>query len=177
MITCFDVDYPRRTEAAASGRHGTGTDATVAATRDDSLDMRFAVITETLYSRPLLFHSSRGFCRLIRESRREQEMSVQWRSRLAVAAVALLAAAIVTTSSGAVRASASSCENWTGMQPPSPGHQSGLSGVIAVSPCNAWAVGSSLNASAEQPLSLAEHWDGAAWNVVPTPSPAAPRRP
>ncbi len=96
-------------------------------------------------------------------------MSLQWRHRLAVLAVVLLAMALVTAS-GVARASASSCENWTGMQPPSPGDQSGLSGVTAAGPCNVWAVGSSLNASAEQVLTLAEHWNGTGWKVVPTPS-------
>jgi hypothetical protein len=99
-------------------------------------------------------------------------MSLQWRHRLAVLAAALLAMAPMTAF-GAARALASSCENWTGMQPPSPGDQSGLSGVTAAGPCNVWAVGSSLNASAEQLLTLAEHWNGAAWKVVPTPSPDA----
>ena len=97
-------------------------------------------------------------------------MGGQWRSRLAVLVVALLATALVTAS-GEASASARGCENWTGLPPPSPGDGNGLSGVTAVSGCNVWAVGSTLNATAEQLLTLAEHWNGTAWKVVPTPSP------
>jgi hypothetical protein len=47
------------------------------------------------------------------------------------------------------------------------GAKSTLSGVVALSATNAWAVGKGRNGAA-----LAEHWNGTAWAVVPVPTPA-----
>jgi hypothetical protein len=44
-------------------------------------------------------------------------------------------------------------------------------GVIALSPRNAWIVGSSTRAQGDEET-LIEHWDGSAWNVVASPNPA-----
>ncbi|HET7013026.1 MAG TPA: hypothetical protein VFI65_03895 [Streptosporangiaceae bacterium] len=98
-------------------------------------------------------------------------MSGRWRTRALAALAAPLLATAMVTSSAPAGAAAASCENWTGFLPPSPGDSDGLSGVSAASPCNVWAVGFSLNAASEQLLTLAEHWNGATWQVVPTPSP------
>jgi len=100
-------------------------------------------------------------------------MPVRWRTRALAALAAPLLAAAIVISQGPAGASAATCENWTGFPAPSPGDSDGLSGVTAVSRCNVWAVGSTLNAAGEQLLALAEHWNGAAWQVVPTPSPDA----
>ena len=45
----------------------------------------------------------------------------------------------------------------------------------ALGPCNAWAVGFYQNVTNGQILSLAEHWNGTAWKVMPTPSPDSDR--
>lgn len=65
-------------------------------------------------------------------------------------------------------ASAATCQNWTGVPPPSPGAWSVLNGVTTF-PCRAWAVGWYDNGPASQTLIL--HWDGTAWARVPSPSP------
>src|SRR5690242_573129 len=61
---------------------------------------------------------------------------------------------------------------WQAVPSPSPAHQSGdanqLSGVAALSATDAWAVGWSLAFSGGGYQTLAEHWDGNQWNVVPT---------
>src|SRR6266700_7983539 len=53
---------------------------------------------------------------------------------------------------------------WTVVSSPSGGQ---LNGVASVSANDVWAVGQTL-----APGTLAEHWDGTAWSVVPTPNPA-----
>ena len=57
--------------------------------------------------------------------------------------------------------------SWHRVSSPSPGERDvGLSGVAAVSPSDAWAVGGrGLRA-------LTERWDGTAWSVVPSPNPS-----
>jgi hypothetical protein len=54
-----------------------------------------------------------------------------------------------------------------------PGDQD-LSGVLAFSPSDAWAVGScslgQLGSLTETTRTLVQHWDGSAWNVVPSPN-------
>jgi hypothetical protein len=47
-----------------------------------------------------------------------------------------------------------------------------LSGVVATSPTNAWAVGSYNKGMTIQ--TLVEHWNGKKWSVQPSPSPASP---
>ncbi len=70
-------------------------------------------------------------------------------------------------------ASASTCFNWTGVQPPSPGTvDNRLSGVAVLSSCNAWAVGAYFNDQNEDfGQTLIEHWNGSSWKQVPSPSP------
>jgi hypothetical protein len=49
------------------------------------------------------------------------------------------------------------------------GEGNGLESVAAISPTDAWTVGSAtVNGT---PQSLTEHWNGSSWNVVPSPSP------
>jgi hypothetical protein len=65
--------------------------------------------------------------------------------------------------------------SWTKTTTPSPGGDSGftlLSGVTAISPANAWAVGysaTSLSSGTGQPLVL--HWNGTSWKKVAVPAP------
>jgi len=59
----------------------------------------------------------------------------------------------------AARAGSSNCVAWTGFQPPAPGPR--LAGVAAISACSAWAVGEN---------GVIEHWNGATWTVVPSPT-------
>jgi hypothetical protein len=54
--------------------------------------------------------------------------------------------------------------------PPSPGSNGALSGIAAVSPSLAWAVGAYTNAQQGQSTLLAR-WDGSAWTRVPSPNP------
>ncbi len=46
-----------------------------------------------------------------------------------------------------------------------------LNGVSAISANNAWAVGSSWNSETGASQTLIEHWNGARWRIVPSPSP------
>jgi len=105
-------------------------------------------------------------------------MSRQWRTRHTLCALAapLATAALLTTPGAAgiaaAGAQAPSCQAWTTTLPPSPGAgDNEFFGVSALSACDVWAVGN-YRAVANGPLlSLAEHWNGTAWKVVPTPNP------
>ncbi len=59
--------------------------------------------------------------------------------------------------------------DWTRAESPSPGFDL-LLGIDALTPNDAWAVGHSTVAG-PFPRTLALHWDGVSWSVVPTPSP------
>ena len=49
-----------------------------------------------------------------------------------------------------------------------------LTSAAAISPSDVWAAGYTRDATSLTPLrTLAEHWDGTAWSVVPAPSPGA----
>jgi hypothetical protein len=99
----------------------------------------------------------------------------QWLARrtLRVLAVQPVLAGLLTAGmSGG--ASASTCVNWTGSQPPNPSSvRNGLQGVAVLSSCNAWAVGY-YNGTARQ--TLVEHWNGTAWRQVRSPNPGGPAR-
>src|SRR5690348_4711666 len=104
-------------------------------------------------------------------------MAVQWRTRRSLGA---LAASLVTAglviAPGAAAAPTASCQVWTGVPPPSPGGvANGFLGVRALGPCNVWAVGLYQDVTDGPILSLAEHWNGTAWKVVPTPNPDSGR--
>lgn len=49
-----------------------------------------------------------------------------------------------------------------------------LLGVTAVSPTSAWAVGSFFDSASDGTKTLIQHWDGAAWTIVPSPNADAP---
>jgi hypothetical protein len=66
-------------------------------------------------------------------------------------------------------ASASTCESWTGLQPPNPGSNNSLNGVTVLSSCNAWAVGYYANGGIQS--TLIEHWNGSTWRQVSSPNP------
>src|SRR5439155_26088550 len=87
------------------------------------------------------------------------------------------AALLVTPSTAgahAAKAQAPSCQSWTSTLPPSPGAvDNEFFGVTALSPCDVWAVGSYRAVATGPLLSLAEHWNGTAWKVMPTPNPGA----
>ena len=79
---------------------------------------------------------------------------------------------------GPAAASAAACQAssgaqvWGGPTPPSPGTAyNEFKGVTVLSPCDAWAVGFDQN-SGGLDQTLIEHWDGAAWTVVPSPDVA-----
>lgn len=51
--------------------------------------------------------------------------------------------------------------------------QLSLSGIAAVSPADAWAVGRAVQVKAGNTTgALVEHWDGTSWNIVPNPASA-----
>ena len=52
--------------------------------------------------------------------------------------------------------------------------ENSLLGVTAVSPTNAWAVGWFHDGTSGVSKTLIQHWDGAAWTVVPSPNADAP---
>lgn len=68
-------------------------------------------------------------------------------------------------------------ENWNGYQWSIIPHSrdignDGLSGVAAVSATNVWAVGDALISYPFHYKALIEHWDGATWSLVHSPSPS-----
>ena len=66
--------------------------------------------------------------------------------------------------------------HWNIVSSPSPDGDAPLSGVSAASASDVWAVGT-VNASptgcGPHCLTLAMHWDGSSWTVVPTPNPSS----
>src|SRR4051794_15170465 len=67
-------------------------------------------------------------------------------------------------------ASAACTPGWRSLAPPSPGSYGNFfGGVTALSPNDAWAVGAWDDLDAGH--TLAAHWDGSRWTVVPTPNP------
>ncbi len=93
-----------------------------------------------------------------------------------LAAPAMLAGAFAMAGPAAAASAATSaatCEAWTGTQPVSPGTiDNTLTSVTVLSPCDAWAVGFDIG-SGNVDQTLIEHWNGAAWTVVPSPSPGS----
>jgi plastocyanin len=66
-------------------------------------------------------------------------------------------------------AAGTSCPpTWTLSTLPSGGESATFYGVTAISASDVWAVGSLYDGV--QDRTLAEHWDGAAWSIVPTPN-------
>ena len=105
-------------------------------------------------------------------------MSRRWLTRrtLCILTGPLAAAALLITpgpaGAAAARAAAPPCHSWTSTLPPSPGAgDNEFFGVAALSACNVWAVGNYRMTATGTLLSLAEHWNGTAWKVVPTPNP------
>jgi hypothetical protein len=67
-------------------------------------------------------------------------------------------------------------ERWTGSRwrlvaTPPLAHGGQLTGVVAFSSHDAWAVGAYFAQIGSTPKTLTEHWDGSAWSVVPSPAP------
>ncbi|MEO8973437.1 MAG: hypothetical protein ABI406_17765 [Ktedonobacteraceae bacterium] len=68
-------------------------------------------------------------------------------------------------------------EHWNGSawgaveSPKTPLDNSILSGVAAISPTDAWAVGLAYSNSTNAQQTLIEHWDGTSWAIVKDPSP------
>ncbi|HYK32036.1 MAG TPA: hypothetical protein VEV63_08740 [Streptosporangiaceae bacterium] len=108
---------------------------------------------------------------------RSSGLTLRWRVRPILGAfAALLLPVTLSTWPGTAMASAAHCSVWTGVPPPSPGAVTNtLGGVTALSSCNVWAVGLYQDVADGPIVSLAEHWNGRAWTVVPTPDPDADR--
>src|SRR5262249_58537090 len=89
----------------------------------------------------------------------------------AALAAPLLLAATAGGPGPATGATAASCQVWSGAAAPSPGgFEDELDGAVMLSPCSVWVVGSEGN-GVSATKNLVEHWDGASWTVVPSPSP------
>ena len=68
-------------------------------------------------------------------------------------------------------ATAAPCVSLTGGTPFVPSTTDNtFTGVTEISPCDVWAVGSFADSSGQHTLAL--HWDGSQWSVVPSPNPA-----
>ena len=93
--------------------------------------------------------------------------SVAGRGSRAMGVGLLVAAALAGLGPGT--ALASTCGSGSG-PPVQPGLSNSLGGV-AVSSCQAWAVGNYYNGTAT--LTLAEHWNGTAWTQQSSPSPGS----
>jgi hypothetical protein len=85
-------------------------------------------------------------------------------------------AAVSATSAWAVGESDNKAviEHWNGAvwmraHSPAPAGGASLHGVAALSATSAWAVGSAEPVAGGLPVPLIEHWDGAAWRIVPSP--------
>ncbi len=59
---------------------------------------------------------------------------------------------------------------WTVASSPNAGSQSVLHKLAAVSTNDVWAVGSGFDDAAGHTTTLTEHWNGSAWNVLPSPN-------
>src|SRR2546421_7750053 len=92
-------------------------------------------------------------------------------SRCALWIVVAVSAALLGLPAAGARAAELGCGSWQVLPSPNGGtSDSSLSGVSAYSRDDAWAVGSSSQATVTR--TLAEHWDGSAWTAVPTPNPS-----
>ena len=58
---------------------------------------------------------------------------------------------------------------WTAVTAPRSGPDSSLSGIAATGPDDVWAVGRREGTAPSSVRTLAEHWDGSHWAIVPTP--------
>lgn len=103
-------------------------------------------------------------------------MSTRWSARRTLGVLAaplVLAGALTGFGPVPGAAAASSCQNWTGVEPSGPGSVlNQLNGVTVLSACNAWAVGLSLS-SGSATQTLIEHWNGSGWKQVPSPDPGS----
>ena len=76
-----------------------------------------------------------------------------------------------------VQANRTLIERWNGAvwsiipSPNTGAYDNELWGVTALAPDDVWAVGFAGDISANASLTLVEHWNGAAWAIVPSPSP------
>lgn len=59
---------------------------------------------------------------------------------------------------------------WSDVPVPTIGTFGGLSSLSATGPDDVWAVGAYLDEAAGRFQTLAEHWDGTSWSIVPTPN-------
>lgn len=86
-------------------------------------------------------------------------MNQKKRAVFAIGVLGIIAVAAVAAGSG-----------WTVMMSPNATSANLLSGVVAISPSDVWAVGYDYNSSNIQ-QTLTEKWNGANWSIVPSPSP------
>jgi hypothetical protein len=95
--------------------------------------------------------------------------------RLIVAALAAAPLVLAGALSGqaAARAATSSCPPWSpSARAPAPGSGTSVLNGIAVTGCDAWAVGNQTGEGGQPSQGLIEHWNGS-WQVVPSPSPGS----
>ena len=74
-------------------------------------------------------------------------------------------------------AAALAAQGWKVIESPNGGTQAGgnvLFATVALSPTDAWAVGAEPNPSQYLTSTLAEHWNGVQWSIIPTPPISAP---
>jgi hypothetical protein len=95
--------------------------------------------------------------------------------RASILAACLGALLAVAAGAGATEAAGTRVRPaWPLVPSPNVGSRDTLGGVTALSPTDAWAVGSFFDASSSQVKTLTEHWDGASWTIVPSPNADGP---
>jgi len=90
---------------------------------------------------------------------------------LIIAGMAAPALAVLSLQGAAAVAAPGSGAIWQIVPSPNPGTFPTLLAVAASSASDAWTVGYYANSTNSTYFSLAEHWNGRAWAVVPTPNP------
>jgi len=90
---------------------------------------------------------------------------------LIIAGMAAPALAVLSVQGAAAVAAPGSGAIWQIVPSPNPGTFPTLLAVAASSASDAWTVGYYANSTNSTYFSLAEHWNGRAWAVVPTPNP------
>jgi hypothetical protein len=134
--------------------------------------------TDAGHSRPMGGGLTSRVCaeedRLIYVQWRAYAMNVPLTICRAFRFTAVLALAGAMVGAAPSEATAATCVSWAGTQPVNPSSSGdALRSVAVLSPCNAWAVGSQqTGTSGAVSQTLAEHWNGAAWNLAPSSNPA-----
>ena len=84
---------------------------------------------------------------------------------------ALSLTAFCSTSSFAAAMPTTGCGSWTVTSSSNPQNITADRGIAALSPNDIWMVGQSNTSGTVGYSTMAQHWDGKSWSIVPTPNP------